>query len=190
MAGEAYRSGNTPLFVVATAIAGLAVAAVLLLSLTKVGRNFQEEAIGRLAGREGEVNLACPSTIRHQLLSRGLATVFAVCILLQVFSGDNIPLQYRQPVSALYCIPFLVGVWFLQRPASGYINLLWPLLYGVHALLLVGGVPILFAGRWEILNLLLPIVGYGLLTQSIAHVYARYAFHKLKTLAATGSVER
>ena len=112
-----------------------------------------------------------------------MSAVFGICILAHVYFGDTIPVRYRQPVSALYSMPFLVGIWLLQRPASGYISLLWPVLYGLHAVLLLVGAPILFTGRWESMNILLPVVGYGILVNVANHLYARFAFHKVRQLA-------
>jgi hypothetical protein len=41
----------------------------------------------------------------------------------------------------LFVVPFLLALTFLMRPAVGYLSLLWPWLYGLHALLLLAGVP-------------------------------------------------
>ena len=71
-----------------------------------------------------------------------------------------------------------------MRPAvGGPIMLLWPALYALHAILILAGVPILFSGHWDALNMLIPTVGYGLLTGLIAHVYSRFALWKLRRIA-------
>jgi hypothetical protein len=87
-----------------------------------------------------------------------------------------------QPISALYCVPFLVCLWFLQRPLLGNMALLWPALIAIHAILIVAGAPILFSGRWEGLNMLIPIFGYGMLTGILSHLYSRVALRRLKRL--------
>lgn len=51
-----------------------------------------------------------------------------------------------------------------MRPTLGPIYLLWPTLYGIHAILVVAGTPIQFEGQWASLNLLIPTIGYGMLT--------------------------
>ena len=100
------------------------------------------------------------------------------------FSYD-IPTQYMQPISALYGVPFLIGMWFLQRPLSGYVALLWPALISIHAILILAGAPILFTGRWEALNMLIPMFGYGMLTGLLSHLYSRVALRRLKKLTQT-----
>ena len=61
--------------------------------------------------------------------------------------------------------------------------LLWPALYGLHAILIVAGVPIIFVGAWSSLNMLIPVIGYGLLTGLISHAYSRFALRKLRRAA-------
>jgi hypothetical protein len=86
----------------------------------------------------------------------------------------------------LYCVPFLVILTLLMRPAIGWLALLWPALYGLHAILIVAGVPILLTGRWEGLNILVPMAGYGILAGLVAHLYSRYALRRLKRIAQAG----
>lgn len=64
--------------------------------------------------------------------------------------------------------------------------LLWPFLYGLHAILVVAGVPIQFSDAWSILNMLIPTVGYGMLASLASHSYNRLALRKLKRLARIG----
>jgi hypothetical protein len=91
-----------------------------------------------------------------------------------------------QPVSAIYVVPFLLTLLLVLRPAVGPIMFLWPALYILHAALILAGAPILFVGRWEILNMLIPTVGYGMLVGLIAHVYSRFALWKLRRIAREG----
>jgi hypothetical protein len=95
-------------------------------------------------------------------------------------------IEYMQPIAALYCVPYMVFLYFWHRPKSGLIFLLWPMLYGVHAILIVAGAPMLFKGDiGVVLNMILPLFGYGILTSIIGHLYSRYALKKLKGLADT-----
>jgi hypothetical protein len=71
-----------------------------------------------------------------------------------------------------------------MRPAVGPITLLWPVLYALHAILILAGVPIVFVGPWESLNMLIPIVGYGLVTSVLGHLYSRWALHSVRTIVA------
>ncbi len=59
---------------------------------------------------------------------------------------------------------------------------LWPVLYAIHAALIVAGVPIYFGGALEALNMLIPTIGYGLLSACLAHPYSRVALRRLKAL--------
>jgi hypothetical protein len=88
-----------------------------------------------------------------------------------------------QPVSALYVVPFLVFLYLWQRPIISSLALLWPILYAIHAILVVAGVPIQFGKPWIFLNMLIPVFGYGFLTYMIGHLYSRYALRRLKTAA-------
>ena len=94
----------------------------------------------------------------------------------------DIPSKFMQPISAVYVVPFLVGLWLLMRPMAGYAALLWPLLYAIHAILILAGAPILFTGPWEVLNVVIPIAGYGLLASLAGHFYSRVALRHLKRL--------
>jgi hypothetical protein len=87
-----------------------------------------------------------------------------------------------QPVSALYLVPFLTFLVLVQRPRSTYVWLIWPALYTAHAISILAGAPV-FTGRWDAMNLLLPSLGYGLLTAMIAQLYSSYALARLKRLA-------
>ena len=96
------------------------------------------------------------------------------------------PEQYMQPISAIYTDPFLVGLWLLMRAAIGPIALLWPVLYALHAILIVAGAPILFVGRWDELNIFIPAFGYGLLTGLVSHAYSRLALARLRRSVRSG----
>ena len=87
-----------------------------------------------------------------------------------------------QPLSAAYCVPFMIFLYFFQRPKYGPLMLLWPVLYAIHAILIVAGVPIVFSEESGLvsLNMFIPIFGYGTLTFLISHLYSRYALKKLK----------
>jgi LytS/YehU family sensor histidine kinase len=76
----------------------------------------------------------------------------------------------------------VVGIWLLQRPAVGPIILLWPALYALHAILIIAGVPILFLGRWDSLNMIIPTIGYGLIASLIAHIYSRIQLRRLRCM--------
>ena len=94
------------------------------------------------------------------------------------------PIRLMQPISAIYMVPFMVWLGCKLRNVGSPFMFLWPLLYGLHAILLVAGAPIYFEDRLELLNMLIPTAGYGLLSALAAHVYSRFALRKLRRLAA------
>ncbi len=88
--------------------------------------------------------------------------------------------EYMQPVSAIYCVPFL-GFLIIWGRLS-LLGWLYPFLYGLHAILYVAGAPIRFTGHWEGLNIFFPVLGYGILCALVGHIYSRFALRKLKKL--------
>ena len=184
--GEAYRAGQWPLFWMCIAILIVAMAAVVYLSMPWWGGKLMERIIKRLYAQEGRVQVAPPSTRRRRWIGGLLGVAFGSCIAASVAIGIlyDIPQQYMQPISAIYFVPFVVALWLLMRPAIGPLALLWPALYAVHAILIVAGAPILFVQRpWDSLNMLIPTVGYGLLSGLISHAYSRFALRKLRQAA-------
>jgi len=91
-----------------------------------------------------------------------------------------------QPISAIYCVPFLVFLAYILRGEASPLMMLWPALYALHAILIVAGAPIVFAGRWNGLNMLIPGAGYGLLVGLLGHVYSRFALRRLRKAARAG----
>ena len=79
-------------------------------------------------------------------------------------------------------VPFLV--FGIAPRLNGSLLLLWPGLYGLHAILILAGVPILFTGRWDALNLFLPSAAYGMLAGACALLYSRFALYRLRRLAS------
>jgi len=113
----------------------------------------------------------------------GLAAYHLVGVFLIAFR--HLPLEYMQPFSALYMVPFFIAMTISQR--LGFWAFIWPLLYGVHALLLVAGVPIRFTDvHLEIFNMIVPVFGYGFVAIIVGHIYSRYALHRLKALVRSG----
>jgi len=187
VAGNAYRTGNMPLFWLCMVGLALACAAVVFISVPWWGGRFYEKIFQRLCAKEGTVTVAssCPTTRRHRPEGVLVAFMFAGCILGCVVLGlcGYIPQRYMQPVSALYMVPFLVYLFVRMRPEVSAVLLLWPGLYALHAVLIVAGAPILFRDHWEFLNMFLPVAGYGGLTALLGFAYARFALHRLRKLA-------
>jgi hypothetical protein len=112
------------------------------------------------------------------------AFVFAFCVIASVGLGllGYIPERLMQPISAIYVVPFMVYLgWKLWETSSPFM-LLWPLLYGIHAILIAAGVPI---SRGPMFDMLVPTVGYGLLAGLAGHIYSRVALRRLRSLASS-----
>ena len=95
--------------------------------------------------------------------------------------------KYLQPVSALYFVPLMVCGWyFFQSPRMGPIYLLHPILFAIHAILILAGVPLFFnTETFCIISVCLPYIVYGFLTYAISHIYSRYALKKLKSITCS-----
>lgn len=142
----------------------------------------------QIYGQEGIASIPEPELMKKKKwIGYVVGIVFGLCVVGSVFLGGKgyFAHKYMQPISALYCVPFTIFLYFWQRPKVGPLMLLWPILYSIHALLIVAGVPIVFSEESGLfsLNMFLPTFGYGFLTFVIGHVYSRYALKKLKTTA-------
>ena len=180
--GNAYRAGNMVLFWICISITAVAMISLAFFCVPKWGGKFIERISQRLYGCEGNVSTPEPEAMKKKKwVGHVVGLVFGLCVISSVFLGGKyIPIEYMQPVSALYVVPFLVFLYFWQRPKVGSLMLLWPVLYTIHAILIVTGVPILFTRKWIPLNMFIPTFGYGFLTFVIGHIYSRYALKKLK----------
>jgi hypothetical protein len=186
---KAMKTENLFLFCVSMLIMIIALVATIILSFPKGGANFAEKLNLQFYRKEGQVKLSTPqSTKTERRISRITAFIFGACVPTTVLLGfwGYIPIKYMQPVSVIYVVPFLISIRILQRQTpspAGFVWWLWPILYTIHAILIVAGVPILFSERLEPLNMLIPIAGYGILCALIGHLYSRYALRKLKGIA-------
>jgi hypothetical protein len=169
-----------------TAMLGLAGFAVWWLWFSFFGAGpIMERITERLYRREGSASLGAAveaSLTRHPPF---VGFVFIFCVASSVGLGllGLLPEKYMQPISAVFCVPFLVYLWAKQRPAMSPFALLWPVLYGLHAILLVAGAPIRFVGRLEGLNMFVPMVGYGVVAALAGHIYSRISLRRLQRLA-------
>lgn len=91
-----------------------------------------------------------------------------------------------QPITALYTVPFMVWLWWMQRGHQSPLMLLWPVLYALHAVALLAGVPLLRAID-PMMQVLLPMVVYSALAVLASHLHGRYALRRLRALARAGA---
>ena len=181
----AWHEGYMWLFWACMAWLSAAMVGVIYFSVSQWGGKAIERIAQRLYARDGAVALNVPCSVQRTYLMIPLGITFFVCVLLSVALGfaGLIPIEYMQPVSASYCVPFMVALVLLQRPAISYLALLWPFLYGLHAVLILAGVPIRCTGAWQGLEVALATIGYGFLSAMVGHFYGRFALSRLKKLA-------
>jgi hypothetical protein len=182
LAGRACRAGQHPRFLLFLAGVIVSVVANLWFSVPRWGGRWVARTGQRFYSQEGQVQLSSPKPTGAM---RFVTIGFGLCLLAFISASilGFVNARYMQPASALVVVPFLMFMILVQRSKSGYLMLLWPGLYAVHAILILAGAPILFQGRWDVLNMLIPTAGYGLFAAAVAHLYSRYALFRLKRLA-------
>ena len=180
IAGKAYRAGNMLLFWVCI------FAVVLVSTAIVLAASFIERLLYR---KEGQVTLAIPKKTERQRMAGWIAgLLFVICVMISIILVVlfKIPIKYMQPVSAICFIPLLIAIGIWRPPSlkpAGFLVWLWPILYVIHAILIVAGVPIVFGKPWTALNMLIPLAGYAILCALLGHIYSRYALKKLKRAA-------
>ncbi len=185
----AYQSNNAVLVYVSVAFMGLMIIVLTWFSLSPWGGDLIFRITQWLYGQEGYVSYSedhdHDGPARPWLLTTlggGLVIYHLVGALL--VSLNYLALRNLQPFSALYMAPFLMYMIYAQ--GLGFWAWFWPILYALHAVLLLTDLPIRFTGEWTILNMIVPVFGYGLAAIIIGHVYSRYALWKLRRLARSG----
>jgi len=113
------------------------------------------------------------------------AIVYTVCLLgsMELAMIGYIPVKYFLPFMALFVVPFGIYQYFIMRPRIGPVILIFSILYAIHAILILAGVPIYCTGTFAVpLNMFIPVI-YNLLAFMIGHLYSRYALKKLKGIS-------
>ena len=182
----AFQKGN--IILASVAVVAL-IAVIIFLRIFRVNNiKIWKRIDQRIYGHDGTASMPEPkSTKKKKWLEFAALMVWGSLFFGTMYLGmvNFIQAKYVQPVSALYCVPYMVFSWyFWQRPKVGPIVLLSPVLYAVHAILIIAGAPIFFKGQFgATVNMALPLIGYGYLSYVIAHFYGRYALKKLKDIA-------
>lgn len=190
-----FRKGNIILGCVGTVVLAAILAAYfkcLFIFIRKFGgknKGLLDQLIDqRIYGKEGSASVpASKSSKKKRCLEIVSVVIFFICFFGSWYLAIEgyIPYKYLQPLSVLYIVPYVVCGWYFWRsPRMGPIYLLYPILYTIHAILIVAGVPMFFTTEtFCIFSIFLPAIGYGFLPFIIGHIYSRYALKKLKGLA-------
>lgn len=184
---QSYISGNRPLFYISIFFLSGALVLFGYISISRWTTEVIWQITTWLYGKEGIVSLEEDEQTRQ--LPRWVIVLIGLMFVYHVFgalliSFRYLSLQYIQPYSAVGLVPVLCILIYYQR--LGFWAWFWPLLYGLHAVLLVFGFPISFPRQWYLLNIILPVFGYGLVAIVVGHIYSRYALYKVKKLSREG----
>jgi len=185
--GMAAKAGH-PVLGVLAAVGFFAVYGVLMYFVfSKRGRRWAEEQLQRPYRREGSARIESNRRKEYRRLGYVVAAIFGACVFGSVLLGDRgyFPIALMQPISAIYCVPFMIFLWWWRRPESSWIMLLWPALYAVHALLLLSPLPIPKGEEWAGTHMIVAMCGYGILAAGLSHLYSRYALWRLQRLSRT-----
>lgn len=138
-------------------------------------------------GKEGTASMPLPKLFKSKKAKRLdviLAVVYLVLLIGTMELGmlGYIPVKYFLPFTALFVVPFGIYQYFIMQPRLGPVLFIFPILYTIHAILILAGVPIFFTGSFAVpLNMLVPII-YNFLAYIIGHLYSRYALKKLRDI--------
>ena len=190
LAVTGFWKGNMVLGCVGTAVLVTVLAAIVkfyIFIFSKFGgknKGLLDQIIDRwIYGKEGTASMPQPKLSKKmKRLDIVFAIVYLVCLIGSMELGmlGYIPVKYFLPFMALFVVPFGVYQYFIMRPRLGPVILIFPILYAIHAILIITGVPIFFTGTFAIpLNMFIPVI-YNFLALIIGHLYSRYALKKLK----------
>jgi len=171
------------------ALAGISISVWSLMAWTGAAVRFCDHLADRLYADEGQAGptleriSAEPATRVVRLV---LGLTLTCIILVSMATGSTIPERYFIPATALVFVPLSVFSISAYRTRFGLLPLLSPILYAIHALLVLLGAPLSFAGQWSHILNLLPWIAYVLLALLLAHLYSRMALRRLRRLVAIG----
>lgn len=182
----AYLQENHGLVGASLAALTLGLLALLWFSISRWGSEFIWRITLWLYGAEGyaEYTGDVRKGAQGWIAALGLGLVAFHLLAAFLITFNYLELHLMQPFSALYMVPFLSALILLQR--LGFWAWVWPVLYALHALLVLSDADILFSGNFELLNMVIPVFGYGLVAILVGHVYSRFALWQLKRVTRSG----
>ncbi len=193
LAAAGFWKGKMVLGFVGTAVLVAVLAAIVkfyIFIFAKFGgknKGLLDQIIDRwVYGQEGFASMPQPKlSKKRKCLDIFIGIVYMVCLLGSMELGmlGYIEVKYFLPLTALFVVPFGVYQYFIMQPRLGPVLLIFPILYAIHAILIIAGVPIFFTGTFAVpLNMFLPVI-YNFLALIIGHLYSRYALKKLKGIS-------
>ncbi|GAH45051.1 unnamed protein product [marine sediment metagenome] len=136
---------------------------------------------------EGSVSVSEETRKREAPWVKYLLLGVGALLLGATFAGWRLaPPRYWVPVSSVLVVFVLAQP--VLRPGrsatpTSWLFLLWPLLYTLHAVLILAGVPLYLTGPYEGLTMWVSLGVCALIAALTAHIYSRYALRRLRTLA-------
>lgn len=183
LTGVALRGVSLPLAILVGVLDLAVCAAWVWLILTHRLEALIAALSARLYDAEGDATPLAEvhAPPRH---AKAVAWVFAALVLATVLAAMvlDLPPRLLQPLTAVIACPFLVYLWLILRRSATPFMLLWPGLYGLHAILVAADVP-LVARIPTTLAVLGPMMGYGLIAALASFLYGRYALARLRSAA-------
>lgn len=182
----AYRSGDTALLTVSVVLMGIAIGVLGWFSMSRWSSEIIWRVTNWLYGREGYASYTGGERDTPMWLTAlGGGLVIYHLVLAMLVSFQVLSIYNMQPASALYMSPFLMVM--IRYQDLGFWAWIWPACYALHGILLFFDIPLfgqslLITGQWHLLNMILPVFGYGLVAILAGHFYSRYALRKLKHL--------
>ena len=183
----AYEQGYTLLLTLSMALMAGTMGVLTWFSVSPWGSEIIWKITNWLYGSEGYASYSGDKAERATplwLTALGGGLVVYHLLLAMLVSFRVIPVAHMQPASALYMAPFLIIM--IRYQDLGFWAWIWPVMYALHGVLLLAGVLSPLRGDLQLLNMIGPVFGYGLVAIVVGHAYSRYALYQLKKLARTG----
>ena len=189
LAIQSLRAGDIIEFYSAISIVAALVAFIIWFIVPSWGGRRVQELTKRILNDDGDVVLSVYAKQRNRDWPQYLlASAFLVGVPISVIltHWSYLPYGYLQPLSALYAVPIMIVMYISMRSTLSPFFVLWPILYCVHAILVVVGAPIQFAGELRVLNLLIPAIGYGVVTGVVGYLFGQYSLKRLRDILSRG----
>ncbi len=178
------QSDSEPLYILCIVMNALITITLLWAAITGRVRRWYESLSSKLYEHEGVVVPAPPTPMpAHSKLKSTLimgALMIGPWLLMDMMlDAFDVPMAYLQPAMAYVLVPLLTVLIMISPDSPKWPGLLIPGLYGIHALLVLSGVPVPAFGV-SYLDVFVPLFVYAMLALTVMHLYSRYALMKLQ----------